>query len=351
MNAGFAHPRAHELHPQAAEVLAAAAQSDRPNAHLLPVEEARRNFDADFAAVGPGDPVHEVADLRIEVDGAEGWRRRPDDRTDPDAVMAAGGGSAGRLSIPARLYRPAGGRLPAVVYFHGGGWLLGSVESHDAACRALANASGAAVVSVGYRRGPEHRFPVAVEDCYAAARWVHDRAQELEVDPRRLAVAGDSAGGNLATAVALLARDRGEPPVALQLLVYPVTTTDLEKGFDRAYEGFFLYYDELQWHQDNYLSSPEDRRSPLVSPLDAADLRGLPPAMVITAQCDPLHAQGELYAQALAAAGVQVEHRHYPGMVHGFFQLPSLFDDGRDAVERAGAALRAAFDRHPGDGR
>jgi acetyl esterase len=316
VSAAFAHPRANELHPQAAEILAAAAQSDRPNAHLLPVEEARRNFDADFAAAGPGDPVHEVSDLRIQVDGGE---------------------------VPARLYRPAGGRLPAVVYFHGGGWLLGSVESHDAVCRALANASGALVISVGYRRGPEHRFPVAVEDCYAAVRWVVDRAGELEVDPRRLAVAGDSAGGNLATAVALLARDRGQPALVFQLLVYPVTTTDLEKGFDRAYEGFFLYYDELQWHQDNYLSSSEDRQSPLVSPLEAADLRGLPPAMVITAQCDPLHAQGELYAKALADAGVHVEHRHYPGMVHGFFQLPTLFEDGRDAVERAGSRLRKAL--------
>jgi acetyl esterase len=321
--AGFAHPRAHELHPQAAEILAAGAQSDRPNAHLLPVEEARRNFDADFAAVGPGDPVHEVVELHIEVDGGE---------------------------IPARLYRPADGRLPVVVYFHGGGWLLGSVESHDAVCRALANAAGAAVVSVGYRRGPEHRFPVAVDDCYAAAQWVVDRADDLAVDPHRLAVAGDSAGANLATAVALLARDRGEPPVVFQLLAYPVTTTDLEKGFDLAYEGFSLYYDELRWHQDNYLSSPEDRRSPLVSPLDEAHLTGLPPAMVITAQCDPLHAQGELYASALAGAGVQVEHRHYPGMVHGFFQLPSLFDDGRDAVERAGAALRHAFRAQDGDG-
>jgi acetyl esterase len=323
VSAGFAHPRANELHPQAAEILAAAAQSDRPNAHLLPVEEARRNFDADFAAAGPGDPVHAVSDVRIDVDGGE---------------------------VPARVYRPADGRLPAVVYFHGGGWLLGSVESHDAVCRALANASGAAVISVGYRRGPEHRFPVAVEDCYAAVRAVVDRAAELGVDPRRLAVAGDSAGGNLATVVALLARDRGQPALAFQLLVYPVTTTDLEKGFDRSYEGLFLYYDELQWHQDNYLSSSDNRRSPLVSPLETADLERLPPAMVITAQCDPLHAQGELYARALAGAGVQVEHRHYPGMVHGFFQLPSLFDDGRDAVERAGSALREAFGAQDGAG-
>jgi acetyl esterase len=311
--AGFDHPRAHELDPAAAEMLA--APSERPNAHLLPVEEARRNFDGDFAAVGPGEPVDSVTDLRIPVAGGE---------------------------IPARLYRPAVGRLPVVVYFHGGGWLLGSIESHDAACRALANASGAAVLSVGYRRGPEHRFPTAVEDGYAATLWIRALAGELDLDAERLVVAGDSAGGNVATVVALLARDRQGPPIALQLLVYPVTTTDLAKGFDLAYEGFFLYYDELQWHQDNYLESPGSRLDPLVSPLDSADLRGLPPALVITAQCDPLHAQGELYAAALEDAGVAVQHLHYPGMVHGFFALPSVFDDGRDAVQRAGAAVRAA---------
>jgi acetyl esterase/lipase len=311
----FEHPRAHELHPVAADILA--SPSGRPNAHLLPVAEARRNFDADFAAIGPGEPVEAVTDLQIDVDGGH---------------------------VPARLYRPATGRLPVVVYFHGGGWLLGSIESHDGPCRALANASGAAILSVGYRRGPEHRYPTAVEDAYAATQWIRARAGELDLDADRLVVAGDSAGGNLATAVALLARDRQGPPIALQVLAYPVTTTDLAKGFDLAYEGFFLYYDELQWHQDNYLASPADRSEPLVSPLDSADLRGLPPAIVFTAQCDPLHAQGELYAQALQGAGVDVEHVHYPGMVHGFFQLPTVFQDGQDAIHRAGAAVRAALD-------
>ena len=316
MNA-FTHERASELHPQAAEILAEAAKSDRPNAHLLPVEEARHNFDADFEAAGPGEPVESVVDTTIAVEGGQ---------------------------VPARVYRPAAGELPVVAYFHGGGWLLGSIESHDAVCRALANASGAVVVSIGYRRGPEHRFPTALEDCYAAVAWIVDRAGDLGVDAGRLAVAGDSAGGNLATAVAIAARERGGPPIAFQLLAYPVTTTDLDKGFDDAYEGFFLYRDELQWHQDNYLRSPEDRADPLVAPLDAADLESLPPAMVITAQCDPLHAQGELYADALAEAGVEVEHVHYDGMVHGFFQLPGVFDDGHAAVQRAGGALRAALE-------
>lgn len=308
------------LHPQAAALVAAAAASTRPNAHLLPVADARRHFDAECAAAGPGEPVHTSSDLLVDVPGG---------------------------AIPVRVYRPAAGRLPVVVYFHGGGWVLGSVDSHDAVCRALANASGAAVVSVGYRRGPEHRFPTAVEDAYAAACWVVSQADELCVDAARLAVAGDSAGGNLATAVALLARDRGGPALAFQLLVYPVTTADLSTGFDMAHEGVLLYRDELQWHQDNYFATPEDAASPLLAPLDAADVRGLAPAMVITAGCDPLHAQGERYVRKLRAAGVDVEHVDYPGMVHGFFQLPGLVDDGADAVRRAGAALRAALDCAP----
>jgi acetyl esterase len=309
-------PKAAELAPAAAEILASSVASDRPNAHLLPVEEARRNFDADFAAVGPGEDVAEVREHRLAVDGGE---------------------------IAVREFRPAAGSLPAVVYFHGGGWLLGSLDSHQAVCRALANAAGAAVFSVDYRRGPESRFPTAVEDCYAAAAWVQRDASALGVDQARIAVVGDSAGGNLATAVALLARDRGGPPLTMQVLAYPVTTTDLDVGFDLDYEGFFLYRDELQWHQDNYLRSPQDRTDPLVSPLEHARLEGLPPALVLTAQCDPLHAQGELYAQALERAGVPVEHRGYAGMVHGFFQLPSVFEEGADAIRVAAEALRRSF--------
>ncbi len=308
--------RASELTPEAADILAHAVDSPRLNAHLLPVEEARRNFDADFAEVGPGEDVAAVREHRLAVDDGE---------------------------IAVREFRPATGTLPAVVYFHGGGWLLGSLDSHTVVCRALANASGAAVFSVDYRRGPESRFPTAVEDSFAALRWLKQEADRLGVHPERIAVAGDSAGGNLATATAMLARDRGGPTLTMQVLAYPVTTTDLNIGFDDAYEGFFLYRDELQWHQDNYLSSPQQRSDPLVSPLDHGELEGLPPALILTAQCDPLHAQGELYAQALARAGVAVEHRQWPGMVHGFFQLPGTFDEGTEAVEMAGGALKQSF--------
>jgi acetyl esterase/lipase len=311
-------PKAIELTAAAADLLASACASERPNAHLLPVEEARRNFDADFTAVGRGEEVAEVREHRVAVDGDE---------------------------IVVREFRSSNGVLPAVVYFHGGGWLLGSLESHEAVCRALANAAGAAVFSVAYRRGPEWRFPAAVEDSYAATVWVQGAADELGVNPRSVAVAGDSAGGNLATAVAMLARDRRGPRLSMQVLAYPVTTTDLAIGFDGDYEGFFLYRDELQWHQDNYLPDPARRNDPLVSPLDHGDLAGLPPALVLSAECDPLHAQSELYADALARAGVPVDHCQWPGTVHGFFQLPSILPEGGEAVALAGQALRRRFEQ------
>jgi acetyl esterase len=221
--------------------------------------------------------------------------------------------------------------------------LLGSVEAYDIICRALANASGAIVVSVGYRLAPEHRFPTAVEDAYNAMRWIAENATELGADRHRIAVAGDSAGGNLAAIVALEAHDLTQPRLSFQLLVYPVTTCDLDRGFDMTYEGYFLYRDELQWHQDNYLSSPEQARDWRVSPLQAPDHSDLPPAFVITAECDPLHWQGELYAERLRAAGVEVELREYPGMIHGFFGLDMVFDQAADAMRDAGAALRTAL--------
>jgi acetyl esterase len=302
------------LDPKAKELLDEVKASGRPNAHLLPVEEARAGFEALFAGLGPGQDVAEVRDHDL------------------------GGGLA------ARSYRPEGeGPLPVVVYFHGGGWLIGSVRAYDIVCRALANASGAVVLSVEYRLAPEHRFPAAVDDAWAATCWAAEHAAALGGDPSRLAVAGDSAGGNLAAVVGLTARDRGSPPLRFQLLVYPVTTCDLDAGFDLAYEGFFLYRDELQWHQDNYLPSPDDALDWRVSPLAAASHEGVAPAFVITAECDPLHRQGELYAEALRRAGVPVEHREYPGMIHGFFGLDMLFHQAADAMRDAGDALRRAL--------
>lgn len=304
------------LDPVAKQLLDELIASGRPNAHLLPIEQARANFEALFAGLRPGENVAATSDHRIPVEGGE---------------------------IPARSYRPSHtAGLGLVVYFHGGGWLLGSVESHDTICRSLANASGAIVLNVGYRCAPEARFPAAVEDAWAATRWAHSNAAALGADPARLAVAGDSAGGNLAAVVAQRARDEGAPSLRFQLLVYPVTSADLTTGFDLAYEGYFLYRDEMQWHQDHYLSSPAERTDPRVSPLLGA-AEGLPPAQIQAAECDPLHLQAEAYRDHLQAAGVPVDYHVYAGMIHGYLGLDSVFPIARDAMDDAGDALRRAL--------
>jgi acetyl esterase len=302
------------LDPVARKLLDEVAASGRPNAHLLPVDEARVNFEALFAGLGPAEPVAAVAEHVIPIAGA---------------------------AIPARSYRPEGaaGIRPLVVYFHGGGWLLGSIDSHDGICRSLANASGAVVLNVGYRLAPEARFPAAVDDALAATRWAHANAALLGADPGRLAVAGDSAGGNLAAVVCQDLRDAGEPIVRFQLLVYPVTAADLSGGFDMAYEGYFLYRDEMLWHQEHYFSSPADALDPRVSPL-FGNASGLPPAAIQAAECDPLHRQAQRYRNLLAAAGVPVDFRRYPGMIHGYFGLGSIFEAADEAMADAGAALR-----------
>ena len=288
--------------------------SGRPNAHLLPVDQARANYEALFAGLPPGEQVAAVRE---------------------HAIAVAGG------AIPARSYRPSREVVDAgiVVYFHGGGWLLGSVDSHDAICRALANASGCVIVNVGYRCAPEHRFPTAVDDAVAATAWTHAHAAELGADPTRLAVAGDSAGGNLAAVVCQLARDAGGPPIRFQLLIYPVTTADLAIGFDLAYEGYFLYRDELAWHQHHYLNGPAEAGDPRVSPLNG-DATGLPAASIQSAECDPLHGQAERYRDHLVAAGVPVAYRSYAGMIHGYFGLDSVFPIADEAMRDAGTALR-----------
>jgi acetyl esterase len=290
--------------------------SGRPNAHLLPVEQARANFEALFEGLRPGEDVAATADHEIPVEGG---------------------------AIKARSYRPTDGDgLGLVVYFHGGGWLLGSHESHDTVCRSLANASGAVVLNVDYRLAPEAKFPTAVDDAWAALLWAVEHAAELHADPARLAVAGDSAGGNLAAVLAQRARDEGGPALRFQLLIYPVTSCDIETGFDMAYEGYFLYRDEILWHQEHYFTSPDDGSDPCASPL-RGDATGLPPAQIQSAECDPLHVQAEQYRDHLRAAGVAVDYRSYDGMIHGYFGLESVFPVAADAMRAAGDALRAAL--------
>ncbi|MDQ1743239.1 MAG: acetyl esterase [Pseudonocardiales bacterium] len=271
------------------------------------------------AGAGVPESVAEVLDLTMPVDDGE---------------------------LPLRLYRPAapaGGSepRPALVYFFGGGWTLGQIETCDGICRTLANAAGCVVIAAGYRLAPEHKFPVAVYDCYDAVRWIAGHAGEWGIDAGRLAVGGDSAGGNLAAAVTLLARQHGGPALAAQLLVYPNTcyaagTPSLAGSDDPA----MFNRRSVAWYWGHYLNSPEDGRDPLASPLLAPDHSGLPPALVITAEYDPLRDEGERYARRLQAAGVPTELTRYDGMMHGFFLMSATLDGGRRAVDQAVAFLR-----------
>lgn len=232
------------------------------------------------------------------------------------------------------------------MYFYGGGWSLGTLDTCDGVCRMLTNAAGCVTVAAGYRLAPEHKFPAAVEDCHAGAQWAAAHATELGADPARLAVGGDSSGGNLAAAVALRARDLGGPAITHQLLVYP--NTDYQAGTPSMREiadEHFFNPASVRWYWGMYLASPEDGANPLASPLRADDLSGLPPATVITAEYDPLRDEAELYAGRLQAAGVPAEIIRYDGMMHGFFTMVGVLDTARTAVLEAADRLRSALTR------
>ncbi|ANZ14357.1 lipase/esterase [Streptomyces noursei ATCC 11455] len=248
-------------------------------------------------------------------------------------------GPPGAPPLPVRVYRPDGpaaGPRPLIVFFHGGGWVLCDLDTHDGLCRQLARRCGAVVVSVDYRRAPEDRFPAAAEDAYAATAWAAARARELGCDPAGVAVAGDSSGGNLAAAVALMARDRGGPPLAAQLLLYPALDHRLagRSAVDHA-TGFFHTTAHMRWYWDQYLGPDGDRGHPYASPGLAPDLTGLPPALLVLPECDPLRDEGRAYGEALRAAGVPARVAEYRGTFHGF-----LGAAGR--LPAADAALGAA---------
>jgi len=248
--------------------------------------------------------------------------------------------------IPVRIYTPVAAgsdALPVLVYYHGGGWVIGDLETHDALCRTLANEAGCKVVAVDYRLAPEHVFPAAVDDCYAALKWVEANGASIGVDATRIAVAGDSAGGNLAAVISQIAKAEKGPRIALQLLIYPVTDTDIDTGSYKENEsGYFLERDGMIWFFDHYLKGT-DRNDPRVAPLKATSLAGLPPAYVVTAGFDPLRDEGRAYAEALKAAGVPTEHVNYEGMIHGFFNLQGVLDVGREAVKSAAKALKTGL--------
>jgi acetyl esterase len=248
--------------------------------------------------------------------------------------------------IPVRVYVPTDdpGPRPVLVYFHGGGWVIGDLDTHDGTVRAVAEGSGVTVVSVDYRLAPEHPFPAALDDCLAAVRWVAANAADLDVDAARLAVGGDSAGGNLAAVVAQALRGGG-PDVRFQLLVYPVTDGTLSlPSVEENAEGYFLTTATMTWFWQQYVGDG-DWTDPRVSPLHADDdvLAGLPPALVITAEYDPLRDEGEAYAARLAAAGVDATASRYDRMIHGFFSMRDMVPEGKAAVDEACAALRAAL--------
>lgn len=307
------------LHPQVAHALEAMTAAGPPM-HTLSPAEARAAMEAMRGNTGVPEPVGHVEDRLIP-------------------------GLAGKQ--PVRIYTPKGdGPFPLLVYFHGGGWVVGSLNTVDVSCRALTNLAECIVVSADYRLAPEHKFPAALDDCYAATRWSALHAASLNGSADRIAVGGESAGGNLAAAVALKATENGVPSLAYQLLLYLVVDFRFDTpSYRENAEGYFLTKEMMEWFWAQYLARPEDGDDPLVSPLRAADarLRGLPPAFVATAEYDPLRDEAAAYAARLRDAGVAVEHRCFMGLIHGFMGMVKTVEPARSALQTAAAALKTAL--------
>ena len=306
------------LDPQCRAVIDLVIKSGRPAYNTLSPKEARQLFRETRPASTPQPPaIGTVRDL--SADG-----------------------------VPVRVYRPAGvpdaTRLPALVFFHGGGWVIGDLETHDVLCRQITAASGVSVIAVDYRLAPEHKFPAAVDDAWAATRWVAAHGAELGVDGRKLVVGGDSAGGNLAAVVALLARDAGGPPIAGQVLIYPVTDLGAEaQSYTDFADGYSLTRESMRWFRAHYLAGPRDGDDWRASPLRARSLSGLPPALIVTAGFDPLRDEGAAYAMRLRDADVMVDYVCFGGMVHGFAGMGKVLSSAFRAVALIGATIRQAF--------
>jgi acetyl esterase len=310
------------LDSQVAFVLELVVKSGRPAYHTLSPKEARQLFRETRPASTPVPPA--IGEVRSA--SAEGPRG----------------------PIPLRVYRPASvadaTRLPALVFFHGGGWVIGDLDTHDTLCRQLTAEAGISVVSVDYRLAPEHKFPAAADDAWAAIRWVAAHAAELGVDGARLAVGGDSAGGNLAAVVALMARDAGGPALALQALLYPVTDVAAEsRSYADLADGYLLTREGMRWFIAHYLDRAAEGGDWRASPLRATSLAGVAPALVVTAGFDPLRDEGDAYAARLREAGVSVDHVCFGGMIHGFVPMGKLIETGNRAVTLIAASLRYAL--------
>jgi acetyl esterase len=306
------------LDPQCEALLNQMAEAGAPPPETVSVEDNRALIAMIAELSGPPEDVARVEDVNVP-------------------------GPAG--DIPVRVYVPAGeGPFPTVVFFHGGGWVIGNIDSHDVPVRRLTNLVPAVVMSVDYRLAPEHPFPAAPQDCYAATVWAAENAGSYNGDGRRLAVAGDSAGGNLAAVVAQMARDQGGPPIAFQLLVYPAVDARMtHASITENGDGYLLTKGFMEWFYGHYLTKEADADDPLASPMRASSLAGLPPALVLTAEFDPLRDEGEAYAEALKAAGGEATVKRYNGMIHGFFQLGGVVDRNNELLNDCSAALRVAL--------
>ena len=312
------------LHPQVHALLKQIADSGAKPYHQVSVDEARRAFAARALL-----PRSEVVVAKVENRSISG---------------------ADATQVPVRIYTPNGtGPFPLLVYFHGGGWVVGDLDSHDSVCRELCGRADVVIVSVDYRLAPEHRFPAAVDDCLAATRWAATHAVSLNADASRLAVGGDSAGGNLAAVVALHLRDEGGPSIAAQLLVYPAVRMDgtvTQSMIDNAV-GYGLQRADMDWFCAHYLPSTDAGRHPHASPLLAKSLANLPPALVQTCEFDPLRDEGEEYARALKAAGVEVTATRYEGSIHAAWGLFTVLEPGRRMVDQAVEWLREHLRSRP----
>jgi acetyl esterase len=311
-----------ELHPQILRVLEVMAEANLKPIEAMSPAEAREQMEA-TAHARKAEPL-------------------PLDRVEERLIP----GPASDIRL--RLYWPNGAApLPAIVYYHGGGHVIGSLDTHDLVARNLSAGVGALVASVDYRMGPEHKFPAAVDDSFAALKWVYAHGKELSADPDRIGVHGDSAGANLAAVVALMARDAGSPRLLLQSLVYPVADYRLAgDSYDKYAEGHgLLTRQSMVWFRNHYLRSPQDAEDWRASPIKAPSFEGVAPAIVITAECDVLHDDGEGYAEALRCGGVAVDYKEYPGMIHGFFGMMPAVDDAMNAQRAVWAAFKRAFAR------
>ena len=310
----------------------------------MPLDPQARQFLDEFAAASTPMPweVGTPAEAREVLRGLQVPPERPIEVARVEDRVA----DTETGAIPVRIFTPEGtGPFPVLLWFHGGGWTVGSIEESDTTCRSLCRRAGAIVVCPDYRLAPEHPFPAAAEDCHAVTAWVAREAAALGVDGMRIAVGGDSSGGNLAAVIALMARNRGGPRLRFQLLVYPIVglPSDGRASYDAYADGHFLTRAGMEWFAEQYVSSPADEDDPLLVPLRADDLSGLPPALVIGAECDPLFDEGVEYARRLSEAGVDCVHSRYNGQIHAFFVLTEQFDAAFAAHDEAAAALKNAF--------